>query len=101
MRLAAGILAVGVTAVAAQPYPGYRPPPPPAYQPPPPRIEHQPGYHSYKLQVHDVCQDKAFELYKYEQRAASDGRISWRERQTIRALERDLRRTCGGWRHRG
>jgi len=82
---AAGLLLVGATAASAQ------------FAPPP----WARGDHPYEQRHHRECQDKAYRLHSYERRAASDGRISPRERDIIRALERDLRRTCGGFRWRG
>jgi hypothetical protein len=55
----------------------------------------------YARHHHHVCQQKAIRLHQYERRAARDGRISHSERDVIRALQRDLDRTCGGFRHRG
>jgi hypothetical protein len=57
--------------------------------------------HPYAQRHHHSCQDKARRLHQYERRSARDGRVSASERDVIRALERDLRRTCGGYRHRG
>ena len=56
--------------------------------------------HPYEARHHQVCQNKAIRLHDYERRAARDGRIDRRERETIRALERDLDITCGRYRHR-
>jgi hypothetical protein len=61
----------------------------------------QQGAYPYARRHHHVCQEKARRLFQYERRAASDGRISRSEREVIRDLERDLNRTCGGYRHRG
>ena len=57
--------------------------------------------HPYEMRHHAVCQQKAIRLHDYERRAARDGRIDHRERETIRALERDLDATCGRYRPRG
>ena len=80
---AAGLLAIGATAASAQ-YSGWRK-----------------DLYPYEARHHAVCQDKARRLHDFERRAASDGRISPRERETIHILRRDLDRTCGGWRWRG
>lgn len=80
--IAVGLLVVGVTGASAQ-YGGW-----------------QRGVHPYEARHHSVCQDKAQRLHSYERRAASDGRLSWRERRIVDSLRSDLRRTCGGWRHR-
>jgi hypothetical protein len=55
--------------------------------------------HPYAQKHHSVCQDKAVRLHNYEMRASKDGRLSWRERRTLEALKRDLKQTCGGFRH--
>jgi uncharacterized membrane protein YebE (DUF533 family) len=55
--------------------------------------------HPYAQKHHTVCQDKAERLHRYEARSARDGRLSRDELRTIDALKRDLRRTCGGFRH--
>lgn len=55
----------------------------------------------YAQRHHHSCQEKAHRLFQYERRAGRDGRISHSEREVIRALERDLNRSCGGYRHRG
>jgi hypothetical protein len=57
--------------------------------------------HPYERRYHSVCQDKSQRLAQFERRSSRDGFISPRERETIRALERDLARTCGGYRYRG
>jgi hypothetical protein len=57
--------------------------------------------HPYEQRHHRVCQDKAQRLHQYERRSSRDGVITPSERRTIRALESDLARTCGGYRHRG
>ena len=81
--IAPGLIVAGVSAASAQ-YSPYR-------------KEAFP----YAQKHHSVCQDKARRLYSYERRAKADGRLSFRERLTVRSLERDLARTCGGYRHRG
>ena len=92
---AVGLLAVTATTASAQFGPGPLRGPPPA----------APGYdrsiHPSEGRHHRECQDKSFRLHQFERRAASDGRVDRRERMVIRALERDLARTCGGYRHRG
>jgi hypothetical protein len=57
--------------------------------------------HPYAQRNHNVCQSKAIRLHDFERRSARDGIITPSERRTIRALESDLARTCGGFRHRG
>jgi hypothetical protein len=57
--------------------------------------------HPYAQRHHNVCQSKAIRLHDFERRSARDGIITPSERRTIRALEADLARTCGGHRHRG
>ena len=57
--------------------------------------------HPYAQRHHTVCQSKAIRLHDFERRSARDGIITQSERRTIRALESDLARTCGGFRHRG
>jgi hypothetical protein len=81
--LAAGLLAIGATAASAQ------------YAP------YSSGEHRYERRFHDACQSKSIRLHDYERRAARDGVITPGERRTIRDLQRDLDRTCGGYRHRG
>ena len=80
---AVGLLAVGATTASAQysPYAKERFP--------------------YEARHHEICQQKARRLHDYERRAASDGRIDHRERETIRALKRDLDATCGRYRYHG
>ena len=80
---AAALLAIGATTASAQ------------YAP------HRADIHPYAARHHSVCQSKAIRLHDYERRAARDGRVDRRERETIRALERDLDSTCGRFRHRG
>ena len=77
---ALGLLAVGASAASAQFAP------------------HNPGLHPYAPRYHGVCQEKAMRLHNYELRSARDGRIDRHERDVIRALERDLDRTCGRYR---
>jgi hypothetical protein len=57
--------------------------------------------HGYERRHHSFCQEKARDLNQYERRAGRDGVFTPRERQTMRELERDLARTCGGFRWRG
>ncbi len=59
------------------------------------------GSHPYGQQHHASCQQKAIQLHRYENRAASDGVLTRSERQNIVALKRDLDRTCGRYRWRG
>jgi len=80
---AAGLLVIGATAASAQYAPWKR------------------DLFPYEARHHSVCQDKARRLHGFERRAASDGRLSGSERETIRFLKRYLDRTCGGWRWRG
>ena len=49
-------------------------------------------------QSRDWCEGKARRLHDYEHRAARDGVIAREERNTIRALQDDLRDSCGGGR---
>ena len=92
---AVGLLAATATSASAQ----FGPPP---FRGPPPSA---PGYdrsiHPYEGRHHRECQEKSFRLHQFERRAAADGRLDRRERAIIRDLERDLARTCGGFRHRG
>ena len=81
--VATALIAVGATAASAQ-YAPYRR-----------------DLHPYEARHHEVCMQKAHRLHDFERRAARDGRIDRRERAVIEALERDLNRTCGGFRHRG
>ena len=83
LALAFGIVALGASAASAQYAPYTR------------------GTHPYEARHHRVCQEKAIRLHGYERRAASDGRVSHREREIIRSLQRDLDRTCGRYRHHG
>ena len=82
MLAALGFVALGVTAASAQLSPWRK------------------DLYPYEARHHAICQEKAIRLHDYERRAARDGRIDRRERETIEALRRDLDRTCGGWRHR-
>ena len=82
LLLAASLLAIGATAASAQ------------------RGEWRRDYHPYEARYHNTCQEKAQRLHSYHSRAKADGRLSWRERQTVQALERDLDRTCGRYRFR-
>ena len=81
--IAAGLLAVGATAVSAQ------------------SIRWSRDHHPYHERHHSLCQAKAIDLNRYERRATSDGRLSRSERAIMRDLERDLDRTCGRYRWRG
>lgn len=82
--LAAGLLALGASAASAQYAPYHR------------------ESHPYAQRHHNVCQMKTMRLHDYERRAQrNDGRLDWRERRTLRDLQRDLDRTCGRYRHRG
>jgi hypothetical protein len=81
--IAAGLIAVGMTTASAQIVPWDR------------------SLHPYAERHHRVCQDKAFRLYQYERRAASDAFLSRFERANIIALKRDLDLTCGRFRWRG
>ncbi len=96
MLAAIGLLAVTATTASAQfgpgPFRGGPPPSPPGYDR---------GIHPYQGRNHRVCQEKSFRLHQFERRAAADGRLDRRERWIMRDLERDLARTCGGFRHRG
>ena len=83
LLIATGLIVAGVSAASAQ-YAPYR-------------KEAFP----YAQKHHSVCQTKSRSLATYERRAKSDGRLSLRERATMRSLERDLARTCGGYRYRG
>ena len=92
--LAAGLLAIGAAEASAQSV-QFRigpPPPPPVFQR---------DVHPYAARRHDVCQRKAFRLHEYERYAASDGRISGRERREIESLRQDLDASCGRFRFRG
>lgn len=92
--VAAGMLALGATAANAQ-------------------YKNEPWVKEYKVEPwqkdrypyaerhHRTCHFKAWRLWNYEKRAARDGKISFNERVTIRALKRDLDYTCGKWRWRG
>lgn len=90
--IAAGVLAATVTSAAAQFFSG-----PPPGAPPPWARDRYP----YAERHHRICQDKAWRLYSYERRAASDGFLTPRERFIMRELRFDLDRTCGRWRWRG
>ncbi len=69
--------------------------------PPPPAPSWQQGAHPYARRNHDVCHRKAWRLHEYERYAASDGRVSGRERREIESLRIDLDRSCGRYRWRG
>ncbi len=55
----------------------------------------------YAERHHAMCQDKAQRLWRFERRATSDGHLSHREREMMRALQRDLDASCGRFRWRG
>jgi hypothetical protein len=55
----------------------------------------------YAQRYHAVCQEKAQRLYRFEHRSARDGVLTFEERRTISALQRDLDGTCGRFRWRG
>ena len=89
------------------PVPGYRPAPPPppvvnrpVFVPVPSIPVWRPGAFPYEARYHDTCQRKAWRLRWFERRAAADGVMTWSERNELRELRRDLRRTCGDWRWR-
>ncbi|MFM9940168.1 MAG: hypothetical protein ACKVP7_11820 [Hyphomicrobiaceae bacterium] len=67
---------------------------------PPPPVWNK-GTHPYAQRHHGVCHNKSWRLHQYERYAASDGRVSGRERREIEALRRDLDRSCGRHRWRG
>ena len=48
-----------------------------------------------------MCQEKAHRLYEFERRSGADGRLSGAERETIKVLQSDLDKSCGGYRFRG
>jgi hypothetical protein len=56
-----------------------------------------PGVWHYS-RPHNWCLEKARRLHDFERRAASDGRISRRERRIADELRHDLRVSCGGGR---
>jgi hypothetical protein len=95
MLAAIGLLAVTATSASAQFGPG------PFRGPPPPAPGYDRGIHPYEGRHHRSCQEKSWRLHQFERRAAADGRLDRRERAIIADLERDLRITCGGHRHRG
>jgi hypothetical protein len=76
---ASGFAALGATAASAEPWSAELP---------------------YAKRNHSVCQRKAEQLHDFERRAASDGRISPRERRTMNVLQADLDRTCGRFRRK-
>ena len=105
---AAGLMAVTATSAVAQ----YNTKPPAPYNkpvdrkpvyipPPPPPPAYTQGTHRYQHRHHVSCHEKAHRLHHYERHAAADGYISPREHDIIRALKRDLRRTCFDHRYRG
>ena len=81
--IAAGLIAVGVTSASSQYNPWVR------------------EQYPYARRHHNVCQDKAQRLSAFERRAVADRQLTFQERRTIRALRRDLDRTCGRYRWRG
>lgn len=89
--LAAGLLAVGAVEASAQSV-QFRIGP----QPPPPEFRRD--AFPYEARRHGDCQRKAYRLREYERYAASDGRLSFRERREIDSLRRDLDRSCGRFR---
>ncbi len=70
------------------------------YTAPPPPPSWRRDIHPYDRRHHDSCQRKAHRLNWFERRASSDGRLSWWERRELASLQRDLNRTCGGFRWR-
>ena len=94
IALAVGLLAVGAGEASAQSI-QFRIGP----QPPPPRYER--NVFPYEARRHDDCQRKAWRVNQFERFAASDGRLSWRERRELDSLRRDLDRSCGRARWRG
>jgi hypothetical protein len=82
--VAVGLIALGATSASAQRAGGWNQ-----------------SEHPYAQRNHGVCQSKAMQLHNFERRASADGRVSRSERATIASLQRDLNRTCGGFRHRG
>ena len=78
--IAAGIIAVGATSATAQNNPWAR------------------GQYPYAQRHHNVCQNKAQRLHAFENRASADRQVTFQERRTIRALQRDLNSTCGRYR---
>ena len=80
---AAALLAVGATTASAQFAP------------------HRRDHHPYEARHHSECQYKAQRLRDFERRALRDGRFDRQERHVIHELQRDIARTCGGYRHRG
>jgi hypothetical protein len=91
LALAVGLLTVGAAAASAQSV-QFR------VGPPPPQPTWNKGGFPYEARRHDRCQKQAWRLREYERFAASDGRISWRERREIASLRADLDRTCGRYR---
>lgn len=81
--VAAALLVVGTAAASAQPAPWTK------------------EAYPYAKKYHSACQDKVGRLRAFEARARADGKLTQRERDTMRTLERDLDRTCGRYRMRG
>jgi hypothetical protein len=52
----------------------------------------------YEARRHDRCQKQAWRLREYQRFAASDGRVTWRERREIASLQNELDRTCARYR---
>ncbi len=91
LALVAGLLACGAADASAQSLTLRFGP-----QPPPPRWER--NAFPYEARRHDICQRKAWRLREFERFAASDGRLSGRERRELDALRFDLDRSCGRFR---
>ncbi len=83
--VAAGLIALGVTSASAQII----------------IVPWSASGFPYAERHHRVCQEKAWRLHGYERRATADGRLTFKEREEIRFLKRDLDRTCGRFRWRG
>lgn len=94
LGIAAGVLVAGIATASAQSITLRLGPTPAA-------PVWAPGLHPYAKRHHAVCHDKAWRLHQYERAAASDGRVSSRERREIASLQADLDRTCGRYRWRG
>lgn len=70
------------------------------YTAPPPAPVWRRDLHPYDRRHHETCYRKAHRLNWFERRASADGRLSWWERRELASLQRDLNRTCGGYRWR-
>lgn len=92
--IAAGLMAVGAAEASAQSI-QFRIGPPP----PPPQWNRD--VFPYEQRRHSDCQRKAWRVNQFERYAASDGRLSWRERRELDSLRYDLDRSCGRARWRG